>query len=164
LLARLQLDPRLQGKVDPSDVVQQTLIKAHQRLEQFRGQSEAELAGWLRRILANTMADAYRKYQRALTLERSLVDLLDQSSARLEAWLAEHEPSPSDQAARNEQLLRLAEALGRLPNDQRHAIELRYLKGCSLAEAAVVLERTEAGVAGLLRRGLARLRELMRPE
>ncbi len=164
LLARLQLDPKLQGKVDPSDVVQQTLIKAHQRLDQFRGQSDAELAGWLRRILANTMADNYRKYQRALSLERSLVDLLDQSSARLEGWLAEQEPSPGEQAARNEQLLRLAEALNRLPTDQRIALELRYLKGCSLAEAALVLERTEAGVAGLLRRGLARLREDMTAE
>lgn len=161
LLARLQLDPKLQGKVDPSDVVQQTLIKAHQRLDQFRGHSDAELAGWLRRILANTMADAYRKFQRALAVERSLVDLLDQSSARLEEWLAQQDPSPGEQAARNEQLLRLAHSLARLPDDQRVAVELRYLKGYSLADAAKVLERTEAGVAGLLRRGLARLRELM---
>jgi RNA polymerase sigma-70 factor, ECF subfamily len=164
LLARLQLDPRLQGKVDPSDIVQQTLIKAHQRLDQFRGHSDAELAGWLRRILANTMADAYRKFQRAVNLERSLVDLLDQSSARLEEWLAEQEMSPGEQAARNEQLLRLAETLARLPDDQRQAVELRYLRGYSLAEAAVLLERSEAGVAGLLRRGLARLREQMKPE
>jgi RNA polymerase sigma-70 factor (ECF subfamily) len=164
LLARLQLDPRLQGKVDPSDVVQQTLIKAHERIDQFRGQSEAELVGWLRRILANTMADAYRKHNRAIALERPLMELLDQSSVRLEEMLAQQDLSPGEQAARNEQLLRLAEALSRLPDDQRVAVELRYLKGCSLAEAAVHLERSEAGVAGLLRRGLARLREEMTAE
>ena len=58
LLARLQLDPRLQSKLDASDVVQQTLVKAHNGRGQFRGQTDAELAGWLRRILANTLTDA----------------------------------------------------------------------------------------------------------
>src|SRR5438445_8066867 len=87
LLARLQLDPRLRGKVDPSDVVQQTLVKAHQNQAQFRGQTAGEQAGWLRRILANTMIDAARKYQRELALEHHLEQHLNESSARLEAWL-----------------------------------------------------------------------------
>ena len=51
LLARLQLDPRLRGKLDPSDVVQQTLVKAYQNRAQFRGHTAGEEAGWLRRIL-----------------------------------------------------------------------------------------------------------------
>src|SRR5206468_3622402 len=88
LLARLQLDPRLHGKVDPSDVVQQTLIKAHQHREQFRGSTPAEQAGWLRRILANTLVDAARKFGRELDLQHSLEQAVQNSSARLEAWLA----------------------------------------------------------------------------
>src|SRR5919206_5320889 len=82
LLARLQLDPRLAGKVDPSDVVQQTLVKAHQNREQFRGNTAAEQAGWLRRILANTLIDAARKFQRELDVQRPLDQAVDASSAR----------------------------------------------------------------------------------
>jgi RNA polymerase sigma-70 factor (ECF subfamily) len=158
------LDQKLQGKVDPSDVVQQVLIKAHERIDQFRGQSDAEFIGWLRRILANTLADNYRKYQRAVSLERSLSDEIDQSPLQFEGCLANHAPSPCEEAVRNEQSQRLAAALDKLPSAQRSAIQLRYLEGCSLAEAAVATKRTQAGVAGLLRRGLARLRKYLATE
>jgi DNA-directed RNA polymerase specialized sigma24 family protein len=106
LLARLQLDPRLRGKLDPSDVVQQTLVKAHQGRDQFRGSRDGEQAAWLRRILANTLIDAARKYQRGLALQQGLNRNLDESSARLEAWLAAEQSSPSEVAGRQEQLLR----------------------------------------------------------
>jgi RNA polymerase sigma-70 factor (ECF subfamily) len=161
LLARLQLDPRLRGKLDPSDVVQQTLIKAHQNAEQFRGQTEAERAAWLRRILANTLADAARKYRFEMARGLSLEQALHESSARLEAWLASSGESPSDQVDRQEQLLRLAEALGQLPDDQRQAIEKHHLQGSLLTDIARAMGRTEPAVAGLLRRGRKKLRELL---
>jgi RNA polymerase sigma-70 factor (ECF subfamily) len=161
LLARLQLDPRLQGKLDPSDVVQQTLVKATQNLGQFRGQTAAELAAWLRRILANTLTDAARKFQHELALEHSLEQALDASSARLEAWLAADQSSPSEQVERQEQLLRLGRALSQLPDDQRVAVELHHLQDASVAEIARHMDRSEASVAGLLRRGLKKLRELL---
>jgi RNA polymerase sigma-70 factor, ECF subfamily len=62
LLARLQLDPRLQGKLDPSDIVQETLLKAYRALDRFRWSSADELAGWLRQILSRTLTDAIRHY------------------------------------------------------------------------------------------------------
>jgi RNA polymerase sigma-70 factor (ECF subfamily) len=159
LLARLHLPPGLRAKLDASDVVQQALLKAHEHRGQFRGQ-EAELPAWLRRILATTLTDAVRAFgagKRDLALEQSLQD----SSARLEAFLQAEPSSPSRHAVRQEELLRLAAALARLPDDQRTAVELHHLQGLSVAEVAGRLERTEASVAGLLRRGLKALRELL---
>jgi RNA polymerase sigma-70 factor (ECF subfamily) len=161
LLARLQLAPQLRGKLDPSDVVQQTLAKACQHQEQFRGVSAAEQAGWLRRILANTLLDAARKFGREVDREEDVELRLQGSSARLEAVLAAEQSSPSEGAAKQEQLLRLARALGGLPDDQRLAVEAHHLRGESVALIAAAMSRSEASVAGLLRRGLKRLRELL---
>lgn len=167
LLARMQMVPRLQGKLDPSDLVQQTLLKAHQALDQFRGQTDAELAGWLRRILARTLASAVRdmgRQKRNLALERSLEASLDQSSTRLEAWLAADCLSPSGQAVRNEQIVQLTQALARLPDAQREALMLKHCQGWSLAAIGLHLGRTPVAVASLLQRGLRQLREELRSE
>ncbi len=167
LLARLQLPPRLQSKVGASDIVQQTLLKAAQNLNQLRGRSEAEWAGWLRRILTNTLVDAVRRFQGAahdVALERSLEASLAQSSARLEALLQGSPTSPSGQMLKNEQLLQLAAALADLPEEQRLAVEMHYLQGCTVAEVAEHMTRTERSVAGLVRRGLQKLRELLTDE
>jgi RNA polymerase sigma-70 factor (ECF subfamily) len=164
LLARLHLDPRLQAKLDPSDIVQEVLLKAHQALGQFHRQSEAELAGWLRKILANTLTDAVRRYATAardVNLERSLEAQVEQSSARLEVLLADRQSSPDAQALRQERLLELAEALARLPEDQRRAVEWLHLRGWSVDAIAREMGRSPQSVGGLLRRGMKRLRELM---
>jgi RNA polymerase sigma-70 factor (ECF subfamily) len=164
VLAQVQLDPLLRGKLDPSDVVQETLLKAHANRGQFRGQTGAELAAWLRQILANTLAEELRRFgrqRRDLALERSLEAAVEASSHRLEAWLADQQSTPSEQAARNEELLRLADALARLPDDQRAALEMRHLQGLPVAEISRQLGRSEPSVTGLLRRGLQKLREML---
>ena len=86
---------------------------------------------------------------------------LEDSSARLESWLVAGHSSPEEQASRQEQMLRLAGALARLSEDQRQAVELRHLRGCSVAEVAGQMDRSKEAVAKLLLRGVARLRELL---
>jgi RNA polymerase sigma-70 factor (ECF subfamily) len=167
LLARLHLDRRLRGKIDPSDLVQQTLLRAHQAIDQFRGTEGSEQAAWLRQILTATMADEVRRYTRGkrdVGVERWLLASLEESSASLEAWLAADQTSPSRQAIRHEELLALAEALATLGEDQRLAVELHHLKGYSLADVGRQMGRSKAAVAGLLRRGLKELRGQLKSE
>jgi RNA polymerase sigma-70 factor (ECF subfamily) len=161
LLARLQLDPRLRARADASDVVQQTFLQAHRALPGFRGATEGELAAWLRQILARTLAHAARDHgrdRRDVDRERSLQAALEASSARLEGWLASEQSSPSQQAERNEQLLRLAGVLAGLPEAQREALVLHYWQDWTTVEIGRHLDRTPAAVAGLLKRGLKELR------
>jgi RNA polymerase sigma-70 factor (ECF subfamily) len=164
LLARMQLGPLYQGKLDASDVVQQTLLEAHQKRDQFRGNSPPQLLAWLRKLLAYTLADAFKTLGRAkrdVARERSLEAALDQSSERLQAWLAAEQSSPSEQADRNEQAALLAEALATLPEAQREALVLRYCQGCSVADISKRLGRSPTAVAGLLKRGSRQLRTLL---
>jgi RNA polymerase sigma-70 factor (ECF subfamily) len=133
LLARLQLDSHLRGLLDPSDLVQQTLLKAHQNWDHCRGTTDAQRAAWLRAILTHELADAARKIdRRGEDRRRSLEAALEQPSVRLEAWLASDSTSPSGRVLRQERLLRLAEALAQLPEDQRMALELHHLQGLAV--------------------------------
>ena len=164
VLAKLHLDARLRGKLDPADLVQQTLLRAYPALGQLRGREPAVVAAWLRRILARTLADTVRHYEadkRAVDLERSLSADLDKSASGLADWIAADHTSPSQRAERNEDLLRLADSLAELPDAQREVVVLKHLQGKTLAEIAEGTGQSVAAVAGLLRRGLESLRERM---
>jgi RNA polymerase sigma-70 factor (ECF subfamily) len=164
LLAWIRLDRKLQARLDPSDIVQQTLLEAHQALQSFQGDDLAAQAGWLRQILARNLANAVRdltRGKRDVRRERSLQAALDQSSAQLEGWLAADQSSPSQQAERHERALLVAGALADLPQPQREAVVLRHFHGCSLAEIAAELQTTTAAVTGLLHRGLKNLRKAL---
>jgi RNA polymerase sigma factor (sigma-70 family) len=97
---------------------------------------------------------------RSLEEFRSYLLLLARLQRLLAAPSSQGE-SPSGRAVRNEDLLRLADALTRLPEAQREAIVLHHLQGCSLAKTAHTMGKTDAAVAGLLHRGLKKLRQIM---
>jgi RNA polymerase sigma-70 factor (ECF subfamily) len=119
---------------------------------------------WLKQMLLNNLADTVRGLTRAKRdpfRERSLNAHISESFIRVEEWLAAVQSSHSHHLARAEDLLRLADSLNSLPQLQREAIVLHYLQGLSVAEVGQQLDKTPSAVAGLLRRGLVRLRELL---
>ena len=165
LLARSAVGPRWARKFDPSDIVQETLLDGHRKRADLRGQTTAEVAAWLRTILCRNLARARRDLRRAkrdLQREVPLEAALDRSSARLHSLLPAGDSSPSGKAQRAEEALRLSRWLLELAESQREAVTLTYLAGLSLEEAGAQLGRTPVAVASLVRRGLARLRELAR--
>ncbi len=165
VLARSRLAARYRAKLDASDIVQQTLLQAHRGRADFRGATDAELAAWLRQILARNLAHAVRdlgRDKRDIGRERPLEAELDASSARLEKWLVAEQSSPSQRAIRNEQVLRMSEALLSLPADQQQAVLLHYFENWTLAQIGERLGRSAAAVAGLLHRGLRHLHSELR--
>src|SRR5262245_60664795 len=114
VLARANLDPQLCGKPDPSDAVQEAMVNALRAADQFRGTTDAELAAWLRKILVRALAGAARDFardKRDAGREQPLAATVEDSSARLEAWLAADASTPSQRAERNEDLVRLGAAV-----------------------------------------------------
>ncbi len=164
LLARNRLSPRLRVRQDLSDVVNQTLLEAHRDRAGFRGSTAGEMIAWLRQILSHNLARVARAetcQQRDVGREVPLYQHVEESSVMLVSALAAPGSSPSQQADRNEQLLRLAGALARLPETQREAVELRYLHRWPVRSIAEHLGRTPAAVSGLLHRGLSELQTLL---
>jgi len=162
-LAYSQLDPQLKGKLDASDIVQQTMLRAHAALPGLRDRSPGVLVAWLRQILATELADSVRhchRDKRDIAREQSLSADIEQSAGGLENWLAADHTSPSMAAERNEHLLHLANALAELPDEQREVVILKHIRDRKLQQIADESGRTVPAVAGLLRRGLAKLREI----
>jgi RNA polymerase sigma-70 factor (ECF subfamily) len=164
LLARLEVGRRLQGKADPTDVVQDAFLEAARQFARFRGPGEPELAAWLRRILAGCLATLARFYgtrARDVRLERALADSLDQSSRALDGGLVARGSSPSQRASRREQAVILADALQRLPADYHEVIVLRGLEGLTFPEVAARMGRTPVSVERLWSRALPRLKRAL---
>jgi RNA polymerase sigma-70 factor (ECF subfamily) len=165
ILARVHVEARYQAKFDPSDVVQQTLLEAVRAWPDFRGRTEAELAAWLRQILAHVLLHEIRRYrgtrQRDVRREVSLEQSLEESSRCLGQLLAASDTSPSDRLEKHDQELRLAEALARLPEDYQRVILLRNIEGLSHDEVAQRMDRGVGAVRMLWVRALARLRDQM---
>jgi RNA polymerase sigma-70 factor (ECF subfamily) len=144
ILARAQVIHRgMRDRLDLSGVVQQTFLEAHTRLADFRGAAPAsgspEFAAWLRRILANNLADGMRGLGRAkrdAARERSLDQELDHSSLRLGAFLAAAQSSPSQHAKQEERAALLADAVAELPEAQRDVVLLRHCQGWGLSRIA----------------------------
>lgn len=146
----------LSAKLDPDDLVQQTLLEAVKSPETYQGKTEQEILSYLRRALTNNLIDAARKFGN--TRHDITADQFADSSRKMDDWLAAPDTSPSERVCRNERYSQLAEGLLRLPDAQRIAIQMRYLQGLRVSEIARTLDRTEGAIAALLHRAVTALK------
>ncbi|MEC7583274.1 MAG: sigma-70 family RNA polymerase sigma factor [Planctomycetota bacterium] len=168
LLARHQVETQFQRKFDPSDVAQQAMIEALGSFESFEGKTEAELAAWLRKILAHVLSHEVRRFRgtkkRDMAREQSLDHDLEQTAIRFRSRLAANDPSPSAQAINRELEFELAKALEHLSEDYREVIILRNLEGLPHEEIAKRIGRSPGATRMLWVRALAELRSKMQPD
>ncbi|QVL31298.1 sigma-70 family RNA polymerase sigma factor [Telmatocola sphagniphila] len=162
LLARWEIGHRLQGKLDASDLVQETFLDAHKYFPNFRGHSEGEFIQWIKKIMAGKLANHIRHYfgtqARDASRERAIELDLDQSSRLFDRGLMALQSSPSEKASQREQSVLLAEALEGLSPDYREVLILRHLEELTFPQISERMGRTLDSVQKLWIRALAQLR------
>ena len=161
-LARDGVGMALRSKVDISDVAHDILVRASERFGQFRGTTEAELLAWLRKMLANYLIDLTKKYRmgggRPVVHERSIEDVLYESSQAFGRVLQLSGTSPSQHAVRRETTALVADALAKLSEDHLKVITLRTMRGLEWEEIAERMGRSYDAVRQLWVRALKTLR------
>lgn len=171
VLAATQIEKRLQPRVSPSDVVQETMLRAHKNFGQFRGTTEQELIAWLRQILVNNLAKfveqhmlaARRDVRREVSMER-LGAALEQSTIQLVALVPDAEKSPSMAVQQREDAVVLADRLAQLPDDYREVLVLRNLQGLPFEEVALRIRRSVGATRMLWLRAIEKLRTAYRKD
>jgi len=171
VLASMQIEKRLQPRVSPSDVVQETMLRAHKNFAQFRGTSEPELLAWLRQILVNNLAKfveqhmlaARRDVRREVSIER-IGAALEHSTIQLAALVPASITSPSMAVQQREEAVVLADRLAQLPEDYREVLVLRNLRGLPFDEVAERIGRSVGATRMLWLRAIEKLRSLYRSD
>jgi RNA polymerase sigma-70 factor (ECF subfamily) len=154
LLVRSLRRGRVPGRVDDSDLIQDAFLEAHRSFARFEGRSLAEFTSWLRAVVLRAAGHTLRSHLEAGKRNAGREEVLD----HLSGWAAV-ESTPSQHAERHEQTARIAEAIGRLPEDMQQVLLGRHTDGLSYAALAERLGRTEGAVRVLYTRALRRLRE-----
>jgi len=163
-LTYIQVDPRLRGKFGLSDIIQNTLLEASNTPERVAAMDSVAQKRWLRCMLLNNLKDEIDRYLtkgRNVRRERSLDEAAEESSRRVCGVLAAEESTPSEKLIKKEEALRVLESLSQLPEGERESLVLQQYHGWKLAQIAEHLGCTTNAVAGLQRRGRARLRKLL---
>lgn len=166
IVATSQVGPWMQAKVGASDLVQQTLLDMHRGMAEFRGETDAELLAWLRRILNHNATDCVRQYggtKKRQTRREVPLDRYSPGESEARA-LDPKDPgeSPSQCVLRREREVEVANALALLPPDYQEVIELRNLQRLSFEEVAERLGRSRGAVQMLWMRALRKLEEILK--
>jgi RNA polymerase sigma-70 factor (ECF subfamily) len=161
----LRLDRRLQGRLDPSDVLQETLAEAARRLAEYARLPPLPFYPWLRQLAWQRLVQLQRRHVRAgkrsVRREQAGLPLSEESALALADRLVSRGSSPSARLRRGEQSRRVQAILGQLAEDDREILVLRYLEHLSTQELAAILGLTPAGVKTRQLRALRRLRDLL---
>ena len=154
-LAEAMISPALRGDLEASDLVQQTLLEAYHHVDKLVEMESKPFYAWLRTCLKHNVLDAVKhlKTQKQDLRRRIRTSDLADSFDRLDRVLVADQTSPSQIAQRNEQISIFLHHLQDLPTNQRTAVIMKHLQGCSLRDIAQALNLTEPAVAGLLHRG-----------
>jgi RNA polymerase sigma-70 factor (ECF subfamily) len=163
-LTFIQVDPRLRSEFSMSDIIQNTLLEAWREVERLEALDADGRKRRLRKMLVHNLLDEiarHRAGKRDYSLKQSLDAALEESSCRLQKWLAVEDTPPGEGLVREEEGLRLLEALSKLDPRQREALILQRYHGWPLAQIAEHLGCTISAVAGLHARGLQNLRKLL---
>jgi RNA polymerase sigma-70 factor (ECF subfamily) len=162
----LRLDPRVAPRVDPSDVVQETLAEASTRLPDYLRRRPLPFYPWLRQIAGTRLDRLHEQHveasKRSVQREhRDFFGLTDASVGKLARRLIGTGATPSQHAIRTEQRQRLRAALGDMRSTDREVLVMWHLEGLSVDEIAAVLGLTAAGVKSRHLRALTRLTSIL---
>jgi RNA polymerase sigma-70 factor (ECF subfamily) len=166
-MVKLRLDPRVQGRVDPSDVVQEAYLEVSQKLGDYLVEPKIPFFLWLRLMTGQKLALEHRKHlgvqarnaAREVSLHHGAYPAA--SSAALAAQLLGRISTPSQQAARADLRVRVQEALNRMEPLDREVLALRHFEQLSNAETALVLGIKETAACNRYVRALERLRMIL---
>jgi RNA polymerase sigma-70 factor, ECF subfamily len=166
MVAERELSDRLRGRIDASDVVQQTLLKAWQGESQFGGETHEERLAWLRIILKNTIRDHHRRLfgtdKRGLGREQLASETFAQGDPGLSQHAISRGATASGEFEVFEQWRALEQSLEQLPKEQRQVIELRHFEDLQFAEIAKRIGKSEPAVRMLWVRALRNLQGIQR--
>ena len=166
-IARAQVETWMRRKVDASDVVQQTMLEAHQDFAKFQGGTERELLAWLRKILSHNAADFVRRYRgtakRQARREVPIRDPAD-SLARGAPEPAAPGATPSQEFLQVDTELRVIAALDQRSPDYQEVITLRNLQRLPFNDVADRMGRTGPAVQMLWTRAIKKLQEVLGDE
>jgi RNA polymerase sigma-70 factor (ECF subfamily) len=162
-----RLDPRLQGRIDPDDVIQEVNLAASEHLADYLGRPTMPVFLWLRGIAGNKLLELHRRHlgtpmrdaRKEVSLHRGA--LPGATSAALAAQLLGQQTRPSEAAVRAEAKIRLQEALNGMDPLDREVLALRHFEQLTNAEVARVLQIKEATAGKRHLRALERLREIL---
>lgn len=166
-MVRLRLDPRLQGRIDPSDVIQEAYIEAAERLAEYLRDPKLPFFLWLRFITGQKLLTLRRRHlgtqARDAARELSIYQgaMPEASSACLAAQLLGKRTAPLEAAIRAEMKLRLQEALNGMEPMDREVLALRHFEQLNNAETAQLLGISESGASSRYLRALKRLKDIL---